>query len=73
MFWIALELSIPKIGFNIMLSLTAKELDEFEFDGVVESDNTDEERRVNFLEFPCAQPLVGGILIFFLSQYTLIF
>jgi len=40
MFWIALELSIPKIGFNIMLSLTVKKLDAFKFDGVVESDNT---------------------------------
>jgi len=40
MFWIALELSIPKIGFNIMLSLTVKKLDVFEFDGVAESDNT---------------------------------
>jgi len=40
MFWIALELSIPKIGFNIMLSLPVKKLDAFKFDGVVESDNT---------------------------------
>jgi len=40
MFWIALELSIPKIGFNIMLSLTVKKLDAFKFDGVAESDNT---------------------------------
>jgi len=39
MFWIALELSIPKIGFNIMLSLTVKKLDAFKFDGVAESDN----------------------------------
>jgi len=41
MFWIALELSIPKIGFNIMLSLTVKELNAFKLDGVAESDNTD--------------------------------
>jgi len=41
MFWIALELSIPKIGFKIMLSLTVKKLNEFKFDGVAESDNTD--------------------------------
>jgi len=40
MFWIALELSIPKIGFNIMLSLPVKKLGAFEFDGVAESDNT---------------------------------
>jgi len=40
MFWIALELSIPKIGFNIMLSLTVKKLGAFKFDGVAESDNT---------------------------------
>jgi len=40
MFWIALELSIPKIGFNIMLSLTVKKVDAFKFDGVAESDNT---------------------------------
>jgi len=44
MFWIALELSIPKIGFNIMLSLSVKKLDAFKFDGVAESDNTDEKR-----------------------------
>ena len=41
MFWIALELSIPKIGLNIMLSLTVKKLDAFKFDGVAECDNTD--------------------------------
>jgi len=41
MFWIALELSIPKIGFNFMLSLTVKKLDACKFDGVAESDNTD--------------------------------
>ena len=40
MFWIALELSIPKIGFNIMLSLLVKKFDAFKFDGVAESDNT---------------------------------
>jgi len=40
MFWIALELSIPKIGFNIMISLLVKKLDAFKFDGVAESDNT---------------------------------
>ena len=40
MFWIALELSIPEIGFNIMLSLTVKKLNAFKFDGVAESDNT---------------------------------
>jgi len=37
---VALELSIPKIGFNIVLSLTVKKLDAFKFDGVAESDNT---------------------------------
>jgi len=41
MVWIALELSIPKIGFNVMLSLTVKKLDAFKFDGVAESDNTE--------------------------------
>jgi len=41
MFWIALELSIPKIGFNFMLSLTVKKLDAYKFDRVAESDNTD--------------------------------
>jgi len=40
MFWIALELSIPKIGLNVMLSLTVKKLDAFKFDGVAKSDNT---------------------------------
>jgi len=40
MFWIALELSIPKIEFNIMLYLTVKKLDAFKFNGVAESDNT---------------------------------
>ena len=44
-FWIALELSTPKIGFNIMLSSTVKNLDAFKFDGVAESDNTDVGRR----------------------------
>jgi len=39
MFWIALEVSIPKIGFNIMLSSPVKKLDAFKFDGVAESDN----------------------------------
>ena len=33
MFWIALEPSIPKIGFNIILSLTVKELNAFKFEG----------------------------------------
>ena len=40
MFWIALELSIPKIVLNVMLSLTVKMLDAFKFDVVAESDNT---------------------------------
>jgi len=40
MYWIALELSIRKIGFNITLSWTVKKLDAFKFDGVAESDNT---------------------------------
>jgi len=39
-FLVALELSIPKTGFNIMLSLTVKKLDAFKFDGDAESDNT---------------------------------
>jgi len=49
MFWIALELSIPKIGFNVMLSLTVKKLDVLKFDGVAESDNSD---RIQPLELP---------------------
>jgi len=40
MFWITLELSIPKIGLNIMLFSTVKKLDAFKFDGVAESGNT---------------------------------
>jgi len=47
MFWIALELSIPKIGLNVMLSLTVKKLDAFKFDGVAESDNTGASRHGN--------------------------
>jgi len=45
MFWIALELtiSIPKIGFNIILSLSVKKLDAFRVDGVAESGNTGSE------------------------------
>jgi len=42
MFWIALELSIPKIGFKIMLSLPVKKLDALKFDDVAKSDNTAE-------------------------------
>jgi len=49
MFWIALELSIPKIGFNIMLYLTVKKLDAFKFDGVAESDNTVNRRQTRVL------------------------
>jgi len=40
MFWIALQLSIPKVGLNVKLSLTVKKLDAFKFDGVAESDNS---------------------------------
>ena len=40
MFWIALERSISKIGFNFMLFLTVKKLNAFKFDGVAETDNT---------------------------------
>ena len=40
MFWIALELSIPKIGCNIMLSSMVKKFNTFKFDGVAESGNT---------------------------------
>jgi len=39
-FWIALELSIPKIGLHVMSSLMVKKLHAFKFDGVAESDNT---------------------------------
>jgi len=45
MFWIALEVSIPRIGLNVMLSLMVKKLDAFKFDGVAESDNTQETAR----------------------------
>jgi len=33
--------SIPKIGFNIVLSLTVKKVDAFKFDGVAKSENAD--------------------------------
>ena len=46
MFWIALKLSIPKIGLNVMLSLTVKTLDSIKFDGAAES-NTDSQRLLN--------------------------
>jgi len=46
-FWIAIKLSIQKIGLNIMLSLTVKKLDAFQFDGVAESDTT--EKGLNIL------------------------
>jgi len=42
MFWIVREVSIPKIGLNIMLSSTVKKLDAFKFDGVAEFDDTAE-------------------------------
>jgi len=51
MFWIALELSIPKIGFNIMLSSPVKKLDAFKFVGVAESDNT--ALRHTWNSYPC--------------------
>jgi len=41
MFWVALELSFPKIGFNVMLSLTVEKLVAFNLDEVAESDNTE--------------------------------
>jgi len=47
MFWVALELSISKMGLNIILSLTVKKLDAFKFDGVAESDNTGSERYIS--------------------------
>jgi len=40
MVWIALEVTIPKIRFNIRLSLRVKKVYVFKFDGVAESDNT---------------------------------
>jgi len=52
MFWIALKLSIPKKGLNIMLSLTVKKLDAFKFDGVAKSDNTGSELIRSFLSRP---------------------
>ena len=39
MFWIALELSIPKIGFKIVI-FDGLKLDAFKFDEVTKSDNT---------------------------------
>jgi len=48
MFWIALELSIPEVGLNIMLSLTVKKLDAFKFDGVAESDVFSRRRLTKF-------------------------
>jgi len=41
MFWVALKLSVPKIGFNIIISLNVKNVDAFKFDGVAESDYTE--------------------------------
>jgi len=56
MFWVALELSIPKMGFNIMLSLPVKKLDAFKFDGVAESDNTARDGIIVF--FRCLEILM---------------
>jgi len=53
MFWIALEVSIPKIGFNIMLSLKIKKVDVFKFDGAAESDNTAELQRIQLRTRKC--------------------
>jgi len=47
MFWIALKLSIQKIGLNVMLSLTVNKLDAFKFDGVTESDNNGQAAKRN--------------------------
>jgi len=40
MFLIALKLSIPKIGLNIILSSTVKKIEAFKFDGVEEFGST---------------------------------
>ena len=50
MFWIALELSIPKIGLNITLSLTVKKLDAYKFDGFAESGNTEDAQGKNICD-----------------------
>jgi len=49
---LALEVSIPKIGFNIMLSLTIKKKDAFKFDGVAEFGNTAQ---------PCSQRIASPL------------
>ena len=49
MLWIALDLSIPKVGLNITLSLTVKEIDAVKFDGVAESDNTEDGQGPRFI------------------------
>jgi len=62
MFWIALELSIPKTGLNITLSLTVKKLDAFKIDGVAESGNTVWDRSSNWDHLSrlfCQIPLRG--------------
>ena len=46
MLWIALELSIPKIGFNIMLSLMVIELIAIKIYEIAECGNTDFSNRV---------------------------
>ena len=56
MFWIALELSIPNIVFNVMLSLPVKKLDAFKFDGVAESDNTGVEKAPPYGKLHCPRP-----------------
>jgi len=59
MFWIALELSISKIGFNIMFSLTVKKLDAFKFDEVAESDNTGLALYISDFLLSCCVPILN--------------
>jgi len=61
MFWIALELSIPKIGLNIMLSSTVKKLDAFKFDGVADFGNTETDRCSGVLKRIVLVPIVLAI------------
>jgi len=58
MFWVALEMSISKIGLNT-LSLTAKKLDAFKFDGGVESDNTVVEMRSLSISYRSKESTIG--------------
>jgi len=74
--WIAFELSIPKIGLNITLSLTLKKLHAFKFDRVAESDNTAEHSHLvygeSILERSIEHTLLASIVAFKRILYTVI-